>query len=317
MAKMIHSAAGPISTDALGQTLTHEHVVSANWNMRMCYPEWFDREEFLNYATEDIGRTKALGVRTMVDVTPVCLGRDTAIVREVALRTGMQIICATGFFHTENQWMFGRSTSSFLHCLMTDIERGLDGTGVKPGIIKCCTDRMGVTPINERLLEASAIAAKESGLPVATHATHRNDSAQRQLDVLEKHGIPMNRVVIGHCGDTNDVDFLEKILRRGCYIGLDRFGDDAKNPLENRVETLLTLCRRGWLERLLISHDYVSFVDIGPFEWRFEREKDPDDARYNNRFIHRYALPLMRQKGFPEESIERLLVGNPRAFFEA
>jgi len=317
MAKTIHSAAGPISTDSLGQTLTHEHVVSANWNMRMCYPEWFDREEFLRYAAEDVGRTRALGVQTMVDVTPVCLGRDAALVREVALRTGMQIVCATGFFHTENQWMYNRSTESFLRCLMIDIERGLDGTGVKPGIIKCCTGLQGVTPINERLLTASATAARESGLPVSTHATHKNDGAQRQLDILEAHGVPMSRVVIGHCGDTNDVDFLEKILRRGCYIGLDRFGDEAKNPLERRVDTLLELCRRGWLERLLISHDYASFVDIGPFEWRFQREKDPDGALYNSRFIHRHALPLMRQRGLPEESIERLLVGNPRAFFEA
>lgn len=317
MGKMIHSVTGPISTDALGQTLTHEHIVSANWNMRMCYREWFDRAEFLDYAVEDISRTVALGVGTMVDVTPVCLGRDTGIVREVAQRTGMQIICATGFFHTEDQWKYKRSVDSFLHYLMHDIEHGLDGTGVLPGIIKCCTDLDGVTPINEKLLTASAMAARESGLPVTTHATHHNDSAQRQLDILEKYGIPMERVIIGHCGDTNDVDFLENILRRGCYIGLDRFGDEAKNSLENRVDTLMELCRRGWLERLMISHDYVSFVDIGPFEWRFQREKDPDDARYNNRFIHRYALPLLRAKGFPEESIRQLLEGNPRAYFEA
>jgi phosphotriesterase-related protein len=317
VAKMIHSATGPISTESLGQTLTHEHVVSANWNMRMCYPEWFDREGFLRYAAEDVGRTWALGVRTMVDVTPVCLGRDTATVREIARRTGMQIICATGFFHTEDQWMYNRSVDSFLHYLMYDIERGLDGTDVLPGIIKCCTDLQGVTPINERLLTASAIAARESGLPVSTHATYKNDSARRQLDILEKHGVPLDRVVIGHCGDTSDVDFLEGILRRGCYIGLDRFGDEAKNSLENRVNTLMELCQRGWLERLMISHDYVSFVDIGPFEWRFQREKDPDDARYNSRFIHQYALPLLLQKSFPVESIRRLLVGNPRAFFEA
>jgi phosphotriesterase-related protein len=316
MAKMIHTALGPVSTADLGQTLTHEHVVSANWNMRMCYPDWFDRDEFLTYAAEDVRRTRAVGVSTLVDVTPVCLGRDTGIVREVAQRTGMQIVCATGFFFTENQWMYNRSMESFLRCLMHDIEQGLDGTDVLPGIIKCCTDIQGVTPINEKLLTASAIAAKESGLPVATHATWKNDSAQRQMDILEKQGVPLDRVVIGHCGDTNDADFLEAILRRGSYVGLDRFGDEEKNSLENRVNTLMELCGRGWLHKILISHDYVSFVDIGPFEWRRQREKDPDDAVYNSRYIHRHALPLLREKGFPEESIGQLLIGNPRAYFE-
>lgn len=317
MAKMIHSALGPISTDSLGQTLTHEHVVSANWNMRMCYDEWFNRDEFLDYASEDVRRTKDIGVSTIVDVTPVCLGRDAGIVKEVAQRTGMQIICATGFFFTENQWMYNRSVESFLYYMMHDIEQGLDGTDVLPGVIKCCTDTMGVTPINERLLTASAMAAQKSGLPVATHANHRNDSAQRQLNIMERHGVPAERIVIGHCGDTNDIAFLEAILKRGCYLGLDRFGDDAKNSLQNRVNTLLELCDRGWLEKLLISHDYVSFVDLGPFEWRFQREKDPDDAQYNSRYIHRYALPALREKGFTEENITQLLVGNPRAYFEA
>lgn len=317
MPKMINSVTGPISTQALGQTLTHEHVVSANWNMRMCYEEWFNREEFLAYAAEDLRRTREVGVSTLVDVTPVCLGRDTGIVQEAALRSGMQIICATGFFFTENQWMYNRSVDSFLHYLMHDIEQGLDGTGVLPGLIKMCTDRLGVTPINERLLTASAMAAARSGLPVATHATHLNDGAQRQMDILEQHGVPLSRVVIGHCGDSNDLDYLEAILRRGAYVGLDRFGDEAKNSLENRVNTLMALCERGWLDKILISHDYVSFVDLGAFEWRFQREKDPDDAVYNSRYIHRYALPLLREKGFPEESITQLLVGNPRAYFEA
>ncbi len=315
--KRINGALGKLSTDQLGQTLMHEHVVSANWNMRMSYNEWFDPEEFLAYAEEDLKRTMSVGVSTLVDVTTVCLGRDTKLVCELARRTGMQIVCATGFFFTENQWMYRRSVDSFLRLLMKDIEEGLDGTGALPGLIKCCTDRAGMTEINERLITASAMAAKRSGLPVSTHATHLNDSAQRQLDVLEKHGVSMDRVVIGHCGDSNDIAHLEEILRRGCYIGLDRFGDEAKNSLENRVTTLMELCSRGWIERLMISHDYVSFVDIGPYEWRFKRETDPDDEQYNSRFIHRYALPLLRRRGFSEEDIDRLLVKNPRAYFEA
>lgn len=314
--KLINSVSGKLSTEKLGTTLMHEHVVSANWNMRQCYKDWFNRDEFLGFAETDLKRTLEVGVNTIVDVTPVCLGRDTGIVAEVAKRTGMQIIAATGFFFTENQWLVNRSVESILHWMMTDIEQGLDGTGILPGIIKCCTDLAGVTPINERLLTASAIAASESGLPVTTHSTYINRCAFDQLRIFEKYHIPMNKVIIGHCGDVNDIDYLEEILRNGCYIGLDRFGDDAKNPLENRVDTLIKLCDRGWLKQLMISHDYVSFVDIGPFEWRNKRNTDPDDVPYNYRYIHKYALPLLRKRGFSEENITQLLIGNPRTYFE-
>jgi predicted metal-dependent phosphotriesterase family hydrolase len=118
-------------------------MVSANWNMRMCYMEWFNRDELLVYAEKDGKRTLDIGVSTLVDVTPVCLGRDTATVRETARRTGMQIICATGFCFTENQWMYNRCTDSFLYWLMKDIEEGMDGTGVLQGIIKCMHGQRG------------------------------------------------------------------------------------------------------------------------------------------------------------------------------
>jgi phosphotriesterase-related protein len=70
--------------------------------------------------------------------------------------------------------------------------------------------------------------------------------------------------------------------------------------------------RQGMARAVEISHDYVSFVDIGPFEWRFMRDADPDAAAGNIRCLHRYALPMICERGFAEANITQLLAGNPR-----
>ena len=315
MGKLIQTVNGPLPVEELGVTLMHEHVLQANWSMRMSYPHWFNYNEFIEYATEDVKRTKEIGVCTLVEQTPVCLGRDIHAIKEVADRTGMQIIASTGFFYTENQWLFGRSEESLMECMRKDINEGIQDTDIRPGLIKCATDVAGITPINRVLLNAHAQMAKESGLPIGTHSYYGNRSGLGQMDIFESYGLDPKKILIGHCGDTNDIGYLEELLSRGCYIGLDRFGDDAKNPLKNRVDTLLKLCEDGWIDQLMISHDYVSFVDLGCFEWKDKRGTDPDDAVYNSRYIHRYVLPLLRELGFGEDGIHQLLVDNPRAFF--
>lgn len=317
MREYVNGVLGSISVSSLGVTLMHEHIVSANWNMRQCYPEWFDRASFLDYAMRDVRLAMEAGIKTIVDVTPVCLGRDMSIVREVAEKTGIQIIAATGFFHTEQQWMFFRDTKSFLHLLMVDINEGMDGTNIKPGIIKCCTDSLGVTAINEKLLTASAIAAYESGLPITTHASYKNRSGIAQLKILEKYRINPNKIVIGHLGDTNDISYLKEVLSYGCFVGLDRFGDDAKNSIESRVDTLCKLVDMGYADNIMVSHDHVCYVDIGPFEWRDVKHTDPNNNQYNFCTFHKRALPLLIERGMTAKDINQILIDNPRRYFAA
>lgn len=316
MPKLINSVLGEIEVANLKQTLMHEHVVSVNWNMRMCYPDWFCLDEFIPFACSDIAIAQAAGIKTLVDVTPVCLGRDVRTVQKISKMTGMHIIVATGFFHTEQQWMANREMESFLDCIMKDILVGIDGTSIRPGLIKCCTDLQGLSEINQKLLSASAIASKKSGLPISTHASWQNEAGLAQLKVFERYGINPKKVVIGHMGDTNDLSYLLRVLEHGCYIGLDRFGDDAKNPLEKRVETLLRLCEKGYIDQLMVSHDHVCYVDIGPNEWNHYKTTKPQDHTYNFGYFHQYAVPLLLRAGMTQKEIDHILVENPRRYFE-
>ena len=52
--------------------------------------------------------------------------------------------------------MRANSIDLFEEFFLGDIEDGIAGTGVRPGVLKCATDKPGVTPGVERVLRAVA-----------------------------------------------------------------------------------------------------------------------------------------------------------------
>lgn len=302
---------GPIDTGDLGFTLMHEHVLVASWAMRRCFPDYVDEGELLERAERELRSAMERGVRSVVDLTPINLGRDARLLREVARRTGVQLIAATGFYWTEEPWMEAWPAEALVEYLVRDLERGMEDTEARAGIIKCATDRLGVTELNRKLLQVAARAHRATGAPISTHSSVANRSGLAQQDVFEEEGVDLRRVVIGHCGDTEDVDYLEAILKRGSTIGMDRFGIDILLPTEQRVDTIAKLCERGWEGQMVLSHDAACHIDWFP-RAMIERTV----PNWNYRHIPDDVIPALREQGVSEAQIRRMTVDNPRRVFE-
>ena len=86
------------------------------------------------------------------------------------------------------------------------------------------------------------------------------------MDVFDDEGIDPSKVVIAHTGDTDNLEYIEELLSRGCYIGMDRYGIDLFLPIEPRNATVIELCKRGHAEKMMLSQDYVSMLDWFPAE---------------------------------------------------
>lgn len=310
MAK-VNGVLGPIDTADLGFTLMHEHILIANWSMRMAFASWVDVKAEIAHAVEEVRSAKERGVRTIVDLTPINLGRDVNVMREVAERAQVNIIAATGLYWTEEPWIAGWEPDQLVDTLVKDITDGIQGTPAKAGIIKAATDKLGVTDLNRKLLTVAARLHRATGVPISTHTDAHNGSGLAQQDVFESEGVDLSRVVIGHCGDTEDVAYLEKILARGSFIGLDRFGLDFVLPMEKRVSTIAELSRRGHADRLVLSHDACCHIDWVP------KANIPVMApRWNYRHIPDDVLPALRASGVTEDHIRTMTVTNPRRVFE-
>jgi len=308
---IINGVLGPIETRDLGFTLMHEHILVANWAMRRCFPGYVDEEKLMRDAIREMGSLQQRGVRTIVDLTPINLGRDIHVIRAVAEKTAMQVIAATGFYWTEEPWMDAWDAEVLAGYLIREITDGIEGTDTRAGVLKCATDRLGVTPFNKKLLQATARAHRLTGVPISTHTAVFNQSGLHQQDVFEECGVDLRRVVIGHCGDSKDLSYLESILNRGSMIGMDRNGIDLILPTRERVATIAELCRRGWADRMVLSHDASCFIDWFP---RPLVEKTLPDWHY--RHVCDAVIPALRESGVGEEAIRKMTIENPRRFFE-
>jgi phosphotriesterase-related protein len=310
---------GPVDAGQLGQTLMHEHVFVRTTEVEENWPTGWDRDTFVASAVERLTELHEAGIGTIVDLTVVGLGRDIDTVKQVADQVDLNIVVATGFYtYNELPHYFDYRTARMRpqgvdvldEFFLGDVEDGIAGTGVRPGILKCATDEPGLTPAVERILRAVARVHRRTGIPISTHthaASHRGLDQQR---VFSEEGVDLTRVVIGHSGDSTDLDYLEQLLEAGSTLGMDRFGVNFYCPTEQRVDTVARLCERGWAHRLVLSHDTSCHID-----WF-----DPHivAAQPDWQFLHitREVIPMLRDRGVTDEDIRLMMVDNPRRILE-
>ena len=219
----VNSVTGPIDTDDLGFTLSHEHVGTNAAGLRHTYPEIIDRDGIREQSTAAMAAVREDGVRTIVDVSTFDLGRDVILIREVAEASGMQIIVATGN-HLAVPRPFGDlSPDVIAELYIREIEEGIEGTGIKAGIIKVASDEGGITGPQEVVLRAAARAQKATGLPISTHTWSPERIGEAQVRILEEEGVDLDKVYIGHSNDDTDLDYLFGLLNKGVWLGLDRY----------------------------------------------------------------------------------------------
>ena len=311
---MVPTVTGFLPVEELGRVFIHEHVTCADWSMRLAFGErLFPRQTVVDTAVrqyEDLRRR--FGHGAIVDGTPINLGRDIDLLREISEGSGMPLLVSTGFYFIEQPQLLNRGEREIYELLLGEIRDGIDGTGVYPAMIKCAVSRAGFTPLTEKLLTVAGRLSAETGLPLFCHTEVALEQGLRAADIFEAAGADPALVVMGHSGDSNDLVYLEKLLARGYWLGMDRFCiADTTNSMENRVRTLLELHRRGWTNRLLLAGDR-------PVYGCFGMTRDPmnlPDATEHYADIYTQAIPGLSDGGMSADDIERMLTDNPRRLF--
>lgn len=315
----IETATGSIEADALGRVLMHEHVFVISPEMQQNYPEdWGDEDERVDDAVGRLNELKAAGIDTILDPTALGLGRYIPRIATIADRINLNIVVATGLYTFDVlPHYFGRRTPGsgpggsdpMVDMFVRDITEGIADTGIKAGVIKCATDRPGVTPGVERVLRACAKTHLETGCPITTHTHAASKRGLEQQAIFAEEGVDLGNVVIGHSGDSDDLDYLLELIDNGSYLGMDRFGLDGLLPTEQRVAVVGQLCERGYADRLVLSHDASCYLDWIPGEL-----PPPGLEHWNYLHISNDVLPALRAIGVTEAQIDTMLVDNPRRF---
>jgi len=317
----VETVRGPVEVDSLGLTLMHEHIFVLNEEVRQNYPADYpagwDEDAQVDGAITKLNAVAARGCQTIVDPTVLGLGRDLHRIRRVADGTDVNIVVATGLY-TYNDVPFyfkyrlpgAGETDPMTQLFVSDITTGIADTGVKAAFLKCAVDEPGMTPGVERVLRAVSRAHAETGAPITVHTHPHSGTGREVVRVLREEGADLSKVVLGHSGDSTDLDYLTELADTGCLLGMDRFGIDVITSFENRVDTVAAMCKRGYAESMVLSHDAACLID-----W-FPQELIPMFAPSWN-FLHLFddVLPALRARGVTSAMIDTMLVTNPRRYF--
>jgi phosphotriesterase-related protein len=320
----INTVTGPIKAEQLGKTLIHEHFIFG-------YPGFqgdvtlgaFNEESALEEAINIARYMQSFGVKTVVDPTPNECGRNPEFLKKISEATGLQIICATGYYYEGEgatpyfkfRQALGTAEEEIYEMFKKELTEGIAGSGIIPGVIKLASSKDEITEYEKMFFRAGARVQQETGAVILTH-TQEGTMGPEQARLLIENGADPGKIIIGHmCGNTTP-EYHKQVMDQGVRIGLDRFGIQGMvgAPFDQeRVQTLLALINEGYEDQILLAHDTVNI-------WLGRPPVMPDQAakimeNWQPGHIFTNILPQLRENGVSETQLDKMLGGNAVGLF--
>ena len=140
------------------------------------------------------------------------------------------------------------------------------------------------------------------------HTSGPHQTGRTAVRIFGEEGVDLTKVVIGHAGDSNDIDYLKELADTGVLLGMDRFGLDLFNPTAERVKTIAILAGQGYAGSMVLSHDASCMVDFVADDFRNQPNWNWDHLVDN-------VIPVLLQRGVTQAQIDQMTIDNPRRFF--
>lgn len=296
---------GEVQAQHLGGVLPHEHVMVDFIGADKVSKQRYNTDEVFKAVVSHLKQLRAVGCRTLVECTPACLGRDPVLLRRLSRASGVYILTNTGWYGAANDKFLPTMVRSLLAEQMArpwieEFEKGIEGTGVRPGFIK-----IGVDPepseIDMRLLEAAAWTHLKTGLAIASH-TGPGGAACRQIEGLKQMGVNPSAFIWVHAQVESDKQMHVWAAQQGVWVEFDGVSEDT---VEEHVQLVLAMRRAGLLHRVLVSHD-AGWYHVG----------EPGGGAFRPyTTLFTKMIPALRKSGLSEEEILLITATNPQTAF--
>ena len=268
---LIRTVRGDVPAAGWGLTNAHAHLSLGV--EEQAHPAWSETAERYGdhtLSTEDtlpeLWDFSRAGGTCLVELTPMGMGRDPCGLLNASEATGVHVVMGAGIYHEpfHPDRIAGLTAHQIAEILIGEITEGVDGTGIRAGIIGEQGTYTG--PMTERettVFRASALAAVETGVAVSTH-TYLGRNALDQIDVLTSTGLAPERIVVGHLDDTEpDLGLVRRIIERGAYAQFDTIGYEYYTETLGvqmttdrvRAGALRRLAEEGLADRMIVASD--------------------------------------------------------------
>jgi len=312
----IMTVLGPLPVADMGFTLSHEHIVAdlRPWSERP--PVHEDRDKIVSAVMPYVAQAKSLGCRTIIDCTASNLGRDPRVLRAVAAKSGMHITTTTGLYAAADQQFLPddaktATVDGLARAWIGEWEKGIDGTGIKPGLIKVGFNGGPLTAIETTLIDAAAVTHARTGLAIGAHVGPWRVpqpgstalSAMQQLDRLRAHGLDGSAYIWYHAQNEVQTDQHLQAAARGAWISFDGVGPGS---IDLHVDLVLRMKAAGRLGQVLVSHD-AGWYTIATKDGGVFKPYTP---------IFTDLIPALKSKGFGDADLAQLFVKNPAQAYQ-
>jgi len=289
------------AAEVFGPALSHEHLC-----IDLSHeddPDGYVRDEEAVLAELEVARDE-FGLGLVVELTCQGMGRDAKVLKRLSEVSGVDVICATGFYYERfhPHYVKNSSVDELVSRMLEEIQNGIEDTGVRPGVIgEVGSHGPEMSAAEKRCFRAAARAALASGLSMTTHA-HLGVGAVGQLELLLEEGLPPERICLGHQDLIDDSDQHETLAETGAYVAFDTVGKESYQPNEVRLRLLMRMLEAGHEDRLLLSNDVSREAYL----------KSRGGFGYGHLFES--FVPELRRAGVEDRTLSTILVENPKRF---
>lgn len=304
----VMTVTGLIDPDDMGFSLTHEHVLVDFIGADQVSKDRYDEDAAFKKILPYLQQAKALGCETFVECTPSYIGKDAAFVRRLSKATGLHMLTNTGYYGAANDKFvpahaYEESADELANRWVTEWEKGIDGTNIRPGFIKIGVDRESLSEIDKKLVRAAARTHLRSGLTVMSH-TGPAIPALEEIAVLHEEGVHASAWIWTHAQNERNNEKHKIAAEKGAWIAFDGLNANEK-PLTRDLKHLRAMKAYGLLDHVLLSHDAGWY-----------RPGEPDGGRFRP-FVDLFEtfLPALRKHGFTQDEIDLMTIENPKRAF--
>ena len=301
---------GPIKPENLGVTLVHEHVMADFIGAAETGPHRYKVEDVVAKAKPFLLDLKKAGCSTFIDCTPVYLGRDVRVLKQLATETGMNILTTTGYYGAFEELFlpehaYTETAEQLSKRWVDEWNNGIDNTGVRPGLIKTSVDTGRLRPIYKKVLTAVAQTHLQTGLTISVH-TGDGVAALEEIELFKKNGVSPTAYRWVHAQNEKDKDIHLKAAKQGAWIEFDGINDSVPGSIDEHVAFVKHMKDNGFLNQVLISQD-AGWYHVG----------EPNGGNFRG-FTGLFTkfISALKSSGFTTADIDQLLVRNPRESFE-
>lgn len=302
----------------------HEHIC-------LRQPEYQGLNRYI--AEVWLTRLRNAGCQSIAEVTPIAShvaypgtderGRPALPldeIKELSKRTGINIICATGYYTPEMApALRGMDAETIADHMVQKIEDGFGNTGVYPGIVKVGAHHVPLTKVEERVFVAAGMAQSQTGVAVCCHSIF---GPRNQMTALLKGGADPNHCYFSHVEAEigwegrslqEEAEYLANIAHEGSSLLFNNFGFEHDTPWEDLVYLIKYLVNEGFASKILICIDANWTIQSNGTAWLEAEAKNPECRKRDYAYIFTRSVPDLLDAGISRETIQTFMVDNPRA----